>query len=121
MRVLKRNAIKCKLCGDVIESKHVHDFQECKCGACFVDGGLEYQRIGGNIDNIEILDEWEDVPGYKVERWSHYGSYHSFMTDEDPKSVADHYENMWDYVRIYDENDNLIYETKGLERYLKTR
>ena len=39
-----KNAIKCKLCGEVIESKHVHDFVQCKCGACAVDGGHEYLR-----------------------------------------------------------------------------
>jgi len=47
MRRLKRNAIKCKLCGDIIESKTVHDFQMCSCGATFVDGGTDYARIGG--------------------------------------------------------------------------
>ena len=35
---------KCKLCGEVIESKHVHDFVQCKCGACAVDGGHDYLR-----------------------------------------------------------------------------
>ena len=39
-----RNAIQCKRCGDIIESKHVHDFVTCKCGACSVDGGHDYLR-----------------------------------------------------------------------------
>lgn len=39
-----RNAIGCKHCGDVIESKSVHDFKACSCGACAVDGGLAYLR-----------------------------------------------------------------------------
>ena len=39
-----KNAIQCKLCGDIIESKHVHDFVTCKCGACSVDGGHDYLR-----------------------------------------------------------------------------
>jgi hypothetical protein len=38
------NAIRCNLCGDEIESKHCHDFVQCKCGACAVDGGHEYLR-----------------------------------------------------------------------------
>ena len=29
-----RNAIRCKKCGEVIESKSVHDFKFCSCGAC---------------------------------------------------------------------------------------
>ena len=38
------NKIKCKLCGDIIESKHTHDFVTCSCGACSADGGKEYIR-----------------------------------------------------------------------------
>ena len=39
-----RNAIRCNICGDEIESKHRHDYVECKCGACAVDGGYDYLR-----------------------------------------------------------------------------
>ena len=39
-----RNAIQCKHCGDVIESKSTHDYVTCSCGACSVDGGHEYLR-----------------------------------------------------------------------------
>ena len=39
-----RNAIRCNICGDEIESKHRHDFVTCKCGACSVDGGHDYLR-----------------------------------------------------------------------------
>ena len=60
-RKLKRNRIKCKLCGDIIESKSVHDFQQCSCGKCFVDGGTDYMRIGGYPDDIEDLSEWEEL------------------------------------------------------------
>ena len=44
MRKIIKNAIQCKLCGEIIESKHVHDFVQCKCGACAVDGGHDYLR-----------------------------------------------------------------------------
>ena len=44
MRKIIKNAIQCKLCGEVIESKHRHDYVQCKCGACAVDGGHEYLR-----------------------------------------------------------------------------
>ena len=44
MQRITKNAIQCKLCGEVIESKHVHDFVQCKCGACAVDGGHDYLR-----------------------------------------------------------------------------
>ena len=50
-----RNRIKCKKCGDIIESKSVHDFVECKCGAVAVDGGHEYlRRVGSSEDIIDL-------------------------------------------------------------------
>lgn len=36
--------IKCNHCGDIIESKHIHDFVTCSCGRCSVDGGHEYLK-----------------------------------------------------------------------------
>ena len=44
MRKIIKNAIQCNLCGEIIESKHRHDYVECKCGACAVDGGQNYLR-----------------------------------------------------------------------------
>jgi len=49
-----RNAIRCLKCNNVIESKHRHDLQRCPCGACFVDGGNDYRRIGGDPDYIDM-------------------------------------------------------------------
>ena len=43
-KILVRNAIRCNICGEEIESKHRHDFVTCKCGACSVDGGHDYLR-----------------------------------------------------------------------------
>lgn len=43
-RKIIKNAIQCKLCGDIIESKSRHMFVTCKCGACSVDGGHDYLR-----------------------------------------------------------------------------
>lgn len=56
---LTRNAIRCLSCGDTIESKSVHDCRYCKCGACFVDGGLEYTRRGYSGLGFEELAEYE--------------------------------------------------------------
>lgn len=55
---IKRNIIRCKKCGDIIESKSVHDFQMCRCESCYVDGGHDYIRIGGNPEDIEQLTEY---------------------------------------------------------------
>lgn len=51
------NKARCKKCGDIIESKFRHDLQQCKCGAIFVDGGLDYCRRGGNPEDFEELSE----------------------------------------------------------------
>lgn len=48
------NKVRCKKCNDIIESKHTHDIQYCKCGAIYIDGGTEYQRCGwtgGKMDD----------------------------------------------------------------------
>lgn len=66
IRKLVRNAVRCKLCGDVIESTHRHDFKRCSCGAVAVDGGLDYARRCFNTpDDFEELSEYEggDEPG----------------------------------------------------------
>lgn len=48
--------IKCLKCEDVITSKgHRHNFVQCSCGACFVDGGDSYGRIGGDFEHIRII------------------------------------------------------------------
>ena len=59
-----KNAIQCKICGEILESTSVHNFVPCKCyiesnGAkgCFCDGGLEYLRWGGNPDEYINLSE----------------------------------------------------------------
>ena len=52
--------IKCKLCLDIIESKHRHDYVTCKCGKVGIDGGHDYLRVqfpaNRSFENsIEIL------------------------------------------------------------------
>lgn len=49
------NKIKCKKCGDIIESKSTNDYKRCSCGAVAVDGGKDYlKRIGKEEDYIEL-------------------------------------------------------------------
>ena len=59
MRIIT-NKIKCKKCGDVIESYSVHDFKFCKCESVAVDGGKEYLRRLGFSEDIEELSVTED-------------------------------------------------------------
>ena len=62
------NKIQCKNCGDVIESKHRHDWVACSCfkneednQGVFVDGGTDYLRRGGKLENIIDLTEVEFI------------------------------------------------------------
>jgi hypothetical protein len=51
----KHVGIECLKCNTRIFSKHRHDFKYCKCGECFVDGGFDYLRYGGNMTYIKLV------------------------------------------------------------------
>lgn len=55
MKIVK-NAVRCKLCGDEIESTYRHEYVTCSCGACAVDGGHSYLRR-----SFVSLDCFEDI------------------------------------------------------------
>lgn len=59
------NKIKCIHCGDVIESKTVHDFKSCSCGRVSVDGGKDYLRRcykeKGDYEELSEYDVIEDM------------------------------------------------------------
>lgn len=55
-----RNAAQCAKCGDIIESKHRHDFVSCSCDAIFIDGGHDYLRGGGNPEDFISLVEFSN-------------------------------------------------------------
>jgi len=59
--MIKRNAMHCLECDQIVESKHRHDFKECKCGNVFVDGGHEYLRWGiRDFSTVVSLSEVEE-------------------------------------------------------------
>lgn len=71
MPKLIRNAFKCKRCKQIVESKHRHDFQSCKCGN-FTDGGLSYIRRGGKAADMIELSQFEpDYDEYNDEASNH--------------------------------------------------
>ena len=69
MRKIIKNAIQCKLCGEIIESTNRHQYVTCKCGACAVDGGHDYLRRSFR-DKECYTDLSVTVPltEYKIER-----------------------------------------------------
>jgi hypothetical protein len=56
------NRAQCRVCQDMIESKHRHDFVNCQCGAISVDGGKDYLKrsFKRSTDLIE-LSFWEEL------------------------------------------------------------
>lgn len=69
MQIIITNKIRCKKCGDVIESEYTHDFKMCRCGACAVDGGHDYLRRLGNPDDWEELSETMEEPDLTLEEF----------------------------------------------------
>lgn len=54
-QIIKVNKIKCKKCGNIIESKTTNDLKRCSCGAVAVDGGKECLKRIGNDEEYEEL------------------------------------------------------------------
>lgn len=52
------NKIKCKKCGNIIESKSTNDYKRCSCGTVVIDGGKDYLK---RIDNEEDYEEMSIV------------------------------------------------------------
>ncbi|WP_443094387.1 DUF7695 domain-containing protein [Pontibacterium sinense] len=54
---IKRNRAKCRKCGEIIESKHEHEFVTCHCGSISVDGGQTHLSRTGQVKNVIELSE----------------------------------------------------------------
>ena len=68
MKKIIKNAIQCKICGDIIESTDRHQYVKCKCGACAVDGGHDYVRRSFTYEECYIeLAVTEDISSEKEE------------------------------------------------------
>jgi hypothetical protein len=69
----------CKKCGDVLISRHRHDYVMCTCdNKTMLDGGTDYQRYGGvNLDLVDrsatvyITDGFEKCRTAPI--WGSYG------------------------------------------------
>lgn len=62
------NAALCRMCGDLVISRHRHDFVECGCGSIAVDGGRDYSRRVGDLCDVRevptkaLFDRLEKLP-----------------------------------------------------------
>jgi DNA-directed RNA polymerase subunit N (RpoN/RPB10) len=89
---IKRNAIRCRTCGDEIESVHRHDFRACTCGAVAVDGGKDYTRrvYKGEFPEIaydeltEYYKEGEAPPEPAGVRGKYYDEYQKLKAAPPP-------------------------------------
>lgn len=50
--MIVQNAVICKKCHEFIVSKTRHDYVTCSCGTISVDGGQEYLRRVGNLNEF---------------------------------------------------------------------
>lgn len=85
-RKIIHNRIKCKNCGQVIESMNRHDWECCKCFqesggriGCFVDGGKDYLRWGGDPGTYEDLSETRP---YTDEEVDEYNSHQELLAEQ---------------------------------------
>lgn len=58
--MILRNRAKCLKCGEIIESKHRHDYVTCKCGNLAVDGGRDYLKR--NFQDYSMVEELSCKP-----------------------------------------------------------
>jgi hypothetical protein len=69
----------CKKCGDVLISRHRHDYVMCTCdNKTMLDGGTEYQRYGGvDLSLIDLSGTIYLTDGFEKCRtapiWGSYG------------------------------------------------
>ncbi len=80
---MKINCLRCNTCDDLITSRANHDFNQCSCGAIFVDGGMlwpadeeheenwGFYRIGGARENWSSEDiELDVTPAQLYNDWN---------------------------------------------------
>ena len=58
-----KNRAKCKLCEDILESFHRHDYVTCKCGEISIDGGNDYCKASARdwANFLRIDDEGNTI------------------------------------------------------------
>lgn len=62
MQKILANRIRCRYCGDIVESKSPYEMQFCRCGRVAANGGRE--RLGrisvysrGDYEELSIFEE----------------------------------------------------------------
>jgi hypothetical protein len=109
---------RCLKCGDLLESKHRHDFITCSCGCLSLDGGLAYRRVlwrGGEYDEV-VENYYELVKPIDIQVTANisakerdneqefYQRVYNLLIAEDEKSLAEENTNVETYgIRARDD------------------
>lgn len=56
---ITKNAIRCKVCGDIVVSKQRNKVMKCSCGACSADGGCYYLKRSGDYEELAETEQFE--------------------------------------------------------------
>jgi len=94
----------CKKCGDVLVSRHRHDYVMCTCdNKTMLDGGTDYQRYGGaDLDLVDLSGTVYITDGFDkcrtVPIWGNSSLYE--MTDEHLESVIKEYGHRMEKWRL---------------------
>jgi hypothetical protein len=82
-----RNRIRCKVCGEVLESKYTHDFVPCKCyresggsKGCVCDGGNEYLRRLFEYEGI--YEDLSETRPYTDEERDAYNRHRELLAEQ---------------------------------------
>lgn len=94
------NALKCLNCGDVLWSKHGHDFLVCSCGKCMNDGGNSYRRgyVRQPSEDMSVTtdDDFEKIREY-LHRYNRYSKKYIKLKD----MSCNWLQNTIDYILHY--------------------
>ena len=73
--VMLQNAIRINNTGEVLISRHRHDFVVSSCDKFYLDGGTDYQRIGGKQSEYTELTIYINDPLEKRVEHALWGTY----------------------------------------------
>lgn len=65
-----RNRAKCKICKEIIESFHRHDYVTCKCGEISVNGGTDYCKASARdyANFLRVADDGTEIIPKVIEK-----------------------------------------------------
>ena len=101
-----RNRAKCRLCGDILESKNRHDNVECSCEEIGIDGGSDYFKAYAKDwrNFIRLDDDDKEVIPKIVDKEPVPDPVKEERTEALPHNLTkkDHIDAITDMINLYD-------------------